>query len=774
MDTYADRIQRNHNRPVVDRRALNGDGSGSASRFVDNRPEAAIQAEWQGIADRSSRAGQFSGIQAMANATPIQRTVYKASREEGTSRIKGIERYANRISDRNEPESLFHLPPGSKLMELATSPITIFMHGTELRAMTASAFADFLRERGFVPSPGTEIVFIACEGATLMDEFLVSKGQALADILDATVYLAKGTVSINSEGVPVVKKKDGSGEYRHITSQDEMSRIIPEEAEGWVTYRPQGVTFEMVRDEIRRVNSMYSNLWNLEFCRDSLAPRMNSVREIEQELRVDRTKIATRYVEVKAIAGEMEKYLPYRDFNWELRSTIYSLKSMRGRTIKYKDQVEAWILKYKGWRGRILKGSGEIEELHRLYLDEQKRWIEPLKAEIAKEERERIRAEQEAKAMEEENGWDFDLSDESEDDTSGGGSGDAAHVQQASVGGGIAQRKVDDRNPPTANGKKLSEILARMPHMDLVEGENDPHLSLCYESMRPYGYTLLKANGEQCAFEHISDATANDKYVIVIALNKEVYHGGKNAEAMGSLIETLVHEWALHGAECAVNIDAARQGKPTGLKIGHDAFFSEEQTDMDVGIASQISREKDSSYVGAIYESYIRDTDTHRDMLLDGWAGRGQKGRYLYSKLGMLQIIGKSDKFMEALKATGLEAAYQNLAAVTSGHTGNYRGFNNLSDIDIPTTIGYLRAMLPLAVPDEYPAIKEFRDGVLNELIVLLEELGKIRLSDHSMDSRKAVLARLGVDTVTFDSQVDLTSEADRGADFKLSSKKLD
>ena len=152
----------------------------------------------------------------------------------------------------------------------------------------------------------------------------------------------------------------------------------------------------MVRDEIRRVNSMFSNLWNLEFCRDSLAPRMESVREIEQELRVDRTKIATRYVEVKAIAGEMEKYLPYRDFNWELRSTIHSLESMRDRTIKYKDQVEAWILKYKGWKGRILKGSGEIEELHRIYLDEQKRWIEPLKAELAEEERERIRAEQEA------------------------------------------------------------------------------------------------------------------------------------------------------------------------------------------------------------------------------------------------------------------------------------------------------------------------------------------------------------------------------------------
>ena len=140
----------------------------------------------------------------------------------------------------------------------------------------------------------------------------------------------------------------------------------------------------------------------------------------------------------------------------------------------------------------------------------------------------------------------------------------------------------------------------------------------------------------------------------------------------------------------------------------------------------------------------------------------------------MLQTMGKGDKFMEALKAAGLEAAYQNLAAVASGHTGNYRGFNDLNYIDIPTTIGDLRAMLPLAVPDENPAIKECRDGVLNELIVLLEELGKIRLSDHSMDSRKAALARLGVDTVTFDSQVDLTSEADRGADFKLSSKKLD
>lgn len=310
--------------------------------------------------------------------------------------------------------------------------------------------------------------------------------------------------------------------------------------------------------------------------------------------------------------------------------------------------------------------------------------------------------------------------------------------------------------------------------MELVEGENDPHLSLCYESMRPYGYTLLKANGKQCAFEHISDATANDEYVIVIALNKEAYHGGKNAEAMGSLIETLVHEWALHGAECAVNIDAARRGKPTGLKIGHDAFFSEELTDMDVGIASQISREKNSPYVGAIYESYIRDTDTHRDMLLDGWAGRGQKGRDLYFKLEMLQIMGKVDMFMEALKAAGLEATYQNLVAVASGHTRNYSEFNDLNYIDIPTTIGDLRAMLSLTVPGENPAIKEYRDGVLNELIVLLEELGKIRLSDHFMDSRKAALGRLGVNTAAFDSLVDLTSEADRGADFKFSSKKLD
>ena len=152
-----------------------------------------------------------AAIQAkMGTGNPIQRTTFKMASEGPEFHRTDPEKFTHRTGDELEAKSLHQYRVGSNVMRLATSPITIFMHGNTLANYTAARFHKYLVDRGYAPQQGGKIVFITCKAAQQMDEFMLSKGQALADALQAEVHLAKGVVRINA---------DGEANYRlHIVS----------------------------------------------------------------------------------------------------------------------------------------------------------------------------------------------------------------------------------------------------------------------------------------------------------------------------------------------------------------------------------------------------------------------------------------------------------------------------------------------------------------------------------------------------------------------------
>jgi hypothetical protein len=125
---------------------------------------------------------------------------------------------------------------------LANDPVTIFLHGRTLRELGGKKFAEELKNKQF-DLKGKTLVLIPCGAANMYEskEFFQDTGQIIADELGATVYCAKGTVTVNSEGHILVANPAEKGSPFPVDYSDDPRRKVPKESEGWTRYAPTEV-----------------------------------------------------------------------------------------------------------------------------------------------------------------------------------------------------------------------------------------------------------------------------------------------------------------------------------------------------------------------------------------------------------------------------------------------------------------------------------------------------------------------------------------------------
>lgn len=699
---------------------------------------------------------------------PVQRTIYKIASEGPKIHKEDPEKYAERTGDALEEKSLHLHNAGSTIMSVATSPITIFMHGSQMKAWTTDKLCEFLKDRGYQPKPDTEIVFITCKGALQPDEFLIAKGQLLADMLAATVYLAKGNVTINDKGAAVVAKEDG-GQYP-IKSQEELASILPKEAEGWAIYKPRGITYNDITQEIQKAkNELYKFKSQLPVTVPEINEYLALCDNIKTTLKTDRRDIVTYYKQIesgwKKIKNEYESCL---QLNEKLTATIEQLKRIKEKTTLHKDEADGYIHEFTQWQQSIstqktANSNEKVKGFALLLQDKQAEWVTPLTEKVTREEAQ-IEADSLANAGE---GWGLedDALDELllNDDTNA-----------TTPAPGTVQKKIETTEKATANGKTLAEMVTGLPEIELVEG-NELDLIIRFASMSPYGRTQLYANDEQVPKAHITPEHANDHYCILIELNKEMYNSGQSASSMGSLIETLTHEWSLHGAEHAHNIHAIKTGQAGNLTLDHEQFFSEDITSMDKSIKHQLNKPENEHFAHLIYESYLNDVNSHIEIISRGWTKEApQKGADLCFQINLIRkliapLISDNDVPEEALAS--LELIDWNIADIPLA----YGGIEQIRNVNFTE----LKEALETFTNINWSLIKEAMQPISDlckPAIPLINQCMSVIQANfkNPVETRRAQLKELGIDTDSLDKKTGPLTGLDTGVNFEASSKKTD
>lgn len=745
--------------------------------------------------------------------TPVaQRTIYKIASKGPKQHEEDPQRYATRTGDPLVETSL-HLPEAKEIdMKLATSPMTIFIHGGALAKKNAKQFHEFLKQRGYVAGQVQEIVFITCSGATQMDEFLVSKGQALADELDATVYLAKGNVTINEKGVPIVHKENGT--YA-IQSEEEMRRIVPKEAEGWAKYAPQAIKYKDLVAVIRKAKVellKYSKLGKA--IPDVIAYR-DVYTEIVEDLEEDRSGILRHYNTVQENRRAMDqKYGLHLAFYTELCANIVELQA--ARTTKHQAQVQTVLAKFMGMRNRINKGEGDLEGYRLLFERRKGALIGAVRENLAEEEMENA-----------ENAWGvggdlladlkIDLPPADANPTPAAPASAAASSAaaesvlpaskpkdgQATVSlkrienpTPVVQRVIIDLGGTLTDHRTLSELLEGLPNLDLVRANKGIDLELKFADIGPHALTSVIVDGKKVhAPSFINAQTAKKHFKIVIELNKNMYKTASIVEAkdqgnedavlaafaaeqaakqkdrlaFGSLIETVVHEWTLHGQQHAVNINAARHQLQADVKIDHEAMLTMDMTAMDFAMALKAQDPKYMQYAPAMLQTYFNDVGTHVNAEVLKWmdakAGLGDKLNGYFKNLD--QLLAKRDGKDE------LAADLYELSMSWSYHTGKYEDLETAQTVLDDDFLDKMNLAEQKEVRRHAPPSP--LNMILGEIMPLLRSLSATR-PKAVLAARRNALAMMGVQT----NQVDLKG-ASEGADdpgvshiSSSSSKRLD
>lgn len=722
-------------------------------------------------------------------AAPVQRTVYKIASEGPEFHETDPERYANLVGDEHVHKSLHRYQPDEIDLSVATSPITIFMHGGTMAKWTATRLFEFLEARHYKPKPDSDIVFITCRGATLMDAYLLSKGQALANLLGARVHLAHGIVKINSQGVPYVERPGTSTPFDYVNSKAELAQILKGRSDGWQTYVPDAVTYEMLKDAIRRGRWQLREFSVLPFCKDDVDWYRDVYLEFEEELKEDRRYVLDRYETARGIQQQMEKHLPRLDLFNKLQRTAVELTRLAETTELHKQRALALAAEYQGWSTSVSNG-GDVGGFEALFNDKQSEWIAPLRASI--------QAEIDETHVQPGSGWedielDFDqleaastTSDalqtaEKPPDTNGeDGSKQLKKLPTVAHGAMPVQRQIIADDTPLANGKTLAQVLSGMPDIDLVRGHGGIDLTIRFVSMAgKYGVTRLKVGDDAVvAEEHIKPENARQHYTIEIELNREYYHSGQRPESMGSLIETLTHEWTLHGAQHAVNINSVRYGLEPDVKIDHESMFSDKMNHMDFAIALQIHREKRTRLGAQIYKAYLNDVVAHKDIVKNGWDGEHRyKGSALCAEFRTLHRIDGMIGNGEAVNPV-LKESLKRLQAYNEWLFEDY-GYQSLASMDDLDTKEVLQCLDKISVVDlqrQPLATQLLAEPIrkLRPLVVELADVKRIQAVGDPTTARKAALKTLSVDTDTLDQGIGVISGVDEGVDFEASSKKMD
>jgi hypothetical protein len=633
---------------------------------------------------------------------------------------------------------------GDGMLAEASDPFVVMFHGRTLKQMGAPAFRDLLISKGYPRSKGLELVLITCDADQVLG---AEPAQGLADELQSVVRVAKGKVQVQSDGTPyVIVKREGHSDVTHMA--DIFDEFFKEFNDGWTKYEPQPqATLAIIRGEAQKQNER---------------------------------------------AGEMQ-------------TTLKGLVEKAGQVgyggaplNSLSDQVEAMcqataeVLQ----QGASFADSATNESMrsYRRIVDQQESSLRELEREVI---RMRLQVELSDAEMVPGEGWgDFDLGLSGLDDA--GGESEAVEVNHIPLSGGMAedsvaslrarpgtagpvQRTIEDTTQqPTANGRTLSQIAANFSDINLVTADATLNLRLSFETMEPYGRTRLYANDTQVPFDHITPETANETYTISIALNREFYTSGQNAEAMGSLVETLTHEWDLHGLQLARNIVRARQGQAADLKIDHQALFSPVETDLDRDIAAQITDGTNEAFGPRIYQSYINDVRTHQGVADIGWTGDDiSKGEALSTDLIALrtathalttQLNSGAVQSLDVFK--GAVDELENMFEFDMPITLPYEGLDRSKADDVRTGIELITALSQAAAPDPSPEQVTALLALLPQTLRLLREFLPVL---DGAGVRRAILVGLGVPT----EQLQEPDEGedgggdDHGVDFAASYHKM-
>ncbi len=721
-------------------------------------------------------------------ASSIQRTTYKIASEGPEFHQTDPEKYSELMNDELVGKSLHQYKVDEIDLSIATSPITIFMHGGTMAKWTASILFDFLKKRNYTPKPDSDIVFITCSGATLMDEFLVSKGQALADLLGARVHLAKGTVRINSQGVPTVQNPNSKVNFQYINSKDELRSILQGESEGWQTYVPNKITYDKLVQAITKGKTQLYDFLQLDVCREDVDYFRDSYAEIEEELREDRRYLEARYETVMAIREKMDSdYLPRLELFKKLKRKINELQFLASETNTHKKRALDFKQEFERWLEAVKTGKKiSVEGYDLLLQDKEEEWIAPLKADIEKENEPELQPQPG-------DGWDIDLNFSSDEEISNEGDGTENVQQLSSVQHTVneshvsqlrrapIQRQINESGQPLANGKTLTQLVSSLGNIDLVQGQDGIDLNISFKPLVDcYGITRLKANGVAViASEYIKPETAFDQYTIEIELNSQYYHNGTSMDSMGSLIETLTHEWSLHGEQHAININSARHGLSPDLKIDHERLFSPDMNHMDIGIALQIHKKENAGIAHKIYEAYLNDVKAHQDIVKKGWQGDNiHKGTQLSNGINNFIsqtqfLVNHFDQLEEhSDKKHTLQVLLNDFKFNNEWYGEKYESLDSIDGIDISETLTIFQKIRDLNLSETSTLLIQ---DTMQQLVALLQELKhvlEISAVEDPTAARKESLQKLGVDTTTFDTMTGVITGLDDQVDFEASERK--
>ena len=732
-----------------------------------------------------------SATAAFTGGGAIQRTTFKLAStgdEAPEFHTTDPQKFASRTSDTLVEKSLHEYKIGETVMQVATSPITIFMHGSTLAKFTAEKFFKYITARGFAPQAGTEIVFITCKGALQEDEFFVSKGQALADKLQATVHLARGNVRINSDGVPVVAKANGSGDYPHIESKEEMARIIPKNSEGWRTYRPQGVTFKEVQAHYKKARRELRKYLKFEMAKADVTNKLEEMAENVETLKTDRRDIVDLYEYNKLIeAAAKELWGPRQAFFEELQRVIMDLELMKMDTVAHKGRANDIIAEFTGWADNIRadnsKDNKRLEGFKLLLADKRKDWVEPLAKEIEEEKgtaesKESVvlgsgwedsddedfwanlgglESKEQAESEETTTGTGTETSTETSTDTSSGSTGtekssaakNGSAVQaKMAPGSGVVQRQVIDKGGALKDGRHLEDLLDGLPNMDLVRGNDNLDLVLRFADIPDEGVTKVYMNGTAMRYDDYVPANARKKFVIAITLDSTLFSNGQDLSKMGNLIETITHEWMLHGQQHAVNINSLRYNIAPDAKLDHEYLFHDRMSQMDIAIALQMGRPANAAFKDDIGVSYLKDVQMHKRVITKGWNSDDMsKSKKFHQLLTEIKLVYDKQAKLKSDKPE-LHAKLESFLGEVEWYLEEPYEYDSFDGLDCADLSEQLEA---IAAEDTTGLVGliDYLETAIQGILPLLENLETVLRANSDeediLDVRRQSLATLGV-----------------------------
>ena len=576
---------------------------------------------------------------ALGSGTPIQRTIFNMGDDEALASRDGA-RLGKKLKDDYVEIPLPKLKSEDGVLAKAGSPFVVMFHGSTLRKLGAEAFLEMLIEKGYPRSKGLELVLITC-GAS---KILGPEAQMLANVLQSKVRAAKGNVEVQANGVPFVRiKKAGSPDVIHKEDIfDLMGGLFEDFASGWNLFTPEPKeSFKAIFGDasglVKRAAGLTSQVERLNKYR-AKAPDPNAIETVAARIGKLSAELEDNVAALKLVdgAGNNADMLKHRQRVDGLKDFVdLGQKEVADLEAAWKDKNNMSISMYDLMGGDSVVapsaediGSGwDFDDDLDFGLEAEEEAAEELNAESAISSAVATVASSPAPPP----------------------APSASHLssdatQTKTLPNAPLQRQITTQPIDDDGGAFLKRLIANLHNVELVAGADTPQLNVSFAATlgNSYGVTRLYMDDTLVTpHKALIPANAGRTFRIEIVLNGGMYSNGTNPASHGSLIETLTHEWELHGRQHAMNIARLRSGSEPDRNLDHMEFFKAETTDMDSSIALQI-RNAPGGLKQNIFSSYLNDSLAHVDIVLDPWIKKDTKVTQLYQLLSQVDNFGKT------------------------------------------------------------------------------------------------------------------------------------